>query len=245
MDIPTRRTQCNRPNPSARQRIVCFPPAGGSTHLFQTWGGSLPDIEVHAVCYPGRVERIGEPFPLDLVSMAMTIATEMRPLLDRPVLLFGHGMGAIVAYETARALESKVVKLLRLFISGAGAPHMTRPGLTGDDQGSGFATLAELGGVEAELLRQPISRKLILPHVADDFRLLASYEHRPGPLLTCPVTAVVGDSDPRVPVQYSECWAELTTGEFRHKVLPGGHLYLTERHPFALANELGAALRSG
>jgi len=37
-----------RPNPSARLRLVCFPPAGGNEVLFRPWPRALPaDLEAY------------------------------------------------------------------------------------------------------------------------------------------------------------------------------------------------------
>jgi surfactin synthase thioesterase subunit len=42
------------------------------------------------------------------------------------------------------------------------------------------------------------------------------------------VTAVIGDSDPRVDRAEAQAWRQQTTGEFRLEVFPGGHFYLGE-----------------
>src|SRR6266852_5398189 len=85
-----------------RERLICFPHAGGSASFFRDWGNHLPESEVYGVCYPGRAERIDEPPPTDLRQLAGEIAAAVEPLSDRPIALFGHSMGGIVALETAR-----------------------------------------------------------------------------------------------------------------------------------------------
>jgi pyochelin biosynthetic protein PchC len=48
-------------------KLVCFPHAGGSASAYRTWPEGLPsDVAVLAVRYPGREDRLLDPFPPDL-----------------------------------------------------------------------------------------------------------------------------------------------------------------------------------
>ncbi|MFF8290537.1 thioesterase II family protein [Streptomyces sp. NPDC016309] len=232
-------TECGEVRPFAAARLVCFPHAGGSSYFFREWRKGLPEFEVHAVCYPGRADRFGEPTATDLVSMAGEIAEAVAPLMDRPTVLFGHSMGAVVAYETARALEAGGARPSHLFVSGARASHLLRADAraAGMDDESAIATLQELGGTDSELLEHPMFRELILPYIRADFQLLGAYEHRAGALLHCPVTAVAGLSDSRVTVDQVAQWADVTRGEFRQRMVPGGHFYLADSPPYDLVRE--------
>ncbi|WP_344631157.1 thioesterase II family protein [Streptomyces glaucosporus] len=234
-------TQCVEPRPFAARRLICFPHAGGSPYFFRSWSRSLTDHEVHSVCYPGRAERIAEPPATELVPMARRIAEAVRPLLDgRPTALFGHSMGAIVAYEVAGALEDEGLEVAHLFASSARAPRLMRPdpdAAAAWDEKSIAETLIELGGTDAELLRNPAFVELVMPYIDADFRMLASYgPHRAAPL-RCPVTALVGDRDPRVDAGQVSAWKESTRGRFRMRTLPGDHFYLASEPPFAVIGE--------
>ncbi|MFE2168114.1 thioesterase II family protein [Streptomyces sp. NPDC059447] len=234
-------TQVVEARPFAAQRVVCFPHAGGSPYFFRGWAKGLDAYEVHSVCYPGRAERFSEECADRLVPMAREIAAALSaPGDDRPVAFFGHSMGAIVAYEVVRAMEEAGSGVAHLFASGARAPHL----MTGDpvaaaawDEASIGRTLIELGGTEPELLENRAFVELVMPYIGADFRMLAAYEGRHRPPLNCPITAIVGEGDPRVTTAQSAAWRESTRGPFRALTVPGEHFYLGDRPPFGLIED--------
>ncbi|MFJ8591193.1 thioesterase II family protein [Streptomyces sp. NPDC093598] len=240
--------KCTAPRPDAASRLICFPHAGGSASFFHAWAEGLPAHEVHAVCYPGRAGRYGEPLPTGLPGLAADIAEAVRPLLDRPVAFLGHSMGAVVAYETARLLEAQGHRIGHLFASGARAPHLPHPegpdAAELDDDAVADALVA-LGGTDAELLADPEVRELVLPYVCGDYRMFDAYVHRPGPALRCDVTAIAGDGDPLVPEDRAAAWAALTEGRFTHHTVPGDHFYLVPHPPFALVAALAPGVTPG
>ncbi|MBV9451848.1 MAG: amino acid adenylation domain-containing protein [Streptosporangiaceae bacterium] len=222
---------CPMPRPEAQLRLICFPHAGGSASFFRDWGECLPDIEVHAVRYPGRGERIDEPTPTDLHELAGEIAAAAEPLTDRRLALFGHSMGAAVAFEAARELERRGVSVAHLFVSGS--RDDTRPMDLGgpDDEDAVAEQLLALGGTDPELAADPEFIELVLPYVRADGRMFHAYRMEPEPRLRCPVTAIVGDSDgdaDRRP------WRHLTEGGFAQHVVRGDHFYLTADPPSGL-----------
>ena len=203
-------------------------------------------MEVHTVCYPGRAARIGDPPPTDLTAMAEEIAAAVESLTgdDLPVALFGHSMGAVVAFESARLLQARGIGPSHLYASGSRSPHFSRvrPGTSADvydDPDAVTAQLLALGGTDAELLADAAFRDLVLPYVLGDFRMFDAYEYRPDPQLTCPVTAIVGDADPQVSTVQSAAWREVTDGPFRHLTVPGDHFYLAHEPPFPLLTGTG------
>ncbi|GAA0960546.1 thioesterase II family protein [Actinocorallia libanotica] len=235
--------RCPDPRPWATTRLVCFPHAGGSAVAYRTWGkAASPALEVHAVQYPGRADRIREPMMSDARQAARLIAAALAPLTDRPLALFGHSMGTILAYETALALQARGVPPAHLFLSGAPAVHLRdESGNPADkDDDALVAHLVELGGTDGAALSDPELRALVLPYVRADYRLIQKYAHRPGPRLTCPVTGLAGDADPHGTVEKVARWGELTDGAFELKAFPGDHFYLNDRQEELLAEIHGA-----
>ncbi|MEU8380076.1 alpha/beta fold hydrolase [Streptosporangium sp. NPDC048865] len=221
--------RCAFPRPGATTRLFCFTHAGGSATAYRTWSESLPpSVELHATQLPGRADRFTEPPPDDIDTLADELTGAMLPLLDRRFALFGHSMGATLAYEVTRRLEVRGIAPARLFVSGARAPHDSRhrPAISEYDDERFVAELAKLGGTEAEVLSHRAMREIVLPYVRADFRLLEAYRHRPGPPLHTPLSVLVGDADPVVTPAQAKSWETCTSSGFSLTVLPGDHFYL-------------------
>lgn len=211
-------------------RLVCLPHAGGAAPFFfpmsKAWS---PAIDVLVVQYPGRQDRRFEPFVRTVEDMADLIATELRPLMDRPLALFGHSMGATIGYEVARRLDRLGRPALGLFASGRRAPSTYREeGVHAHDDATIIATLKQLSGTKAPALHDEEIVGMILPAIRADYRAVESYRHDGGPELTCPVSVLVGDDDPVTSVESARAWREHTSAACEVQVFRGGHFYLND-----------------
>lgn len=208
-------------------RLVCCPHAGGGASFFRRWADALPpSVEVVSVQYPGREDRLTEPFAQTLSALADEVAVGLRRMCGPPVVLFGHSLGAAVAYEVALRLEADGTPPAMLVVSGREAPRAEGRGvhLLSDDEV--WADLAAAGGTRQELIRSPEVRAMLLPILRADCELSAAYRPATGALVTCPILACVGDRDPDVPRLPD--WADRTTGGFELRTFEGHHFYLIE-----------------
>jgi surfactin synthase thioesterase subunit len=220
------------PAPESPTRLVLLPHAGGSASFYVPFSKALSaHTDVLCVQYPGRQDRLAEHCIDDLVELADEVFTELLPWLDRPIVLCGHSFGATVGFEVARRLEhDKGLVPRSLVVSGRRAPaDVWDDGVHRRDDDGILAELMALSGTDERVLRNPELRRMILPALRADYRAAETYVYAPGPPLSCPVTALIGDADPKVSVADARRWAGYTTGPFALEVFPGGHFYLAEQ----------------
>jgi pyochelin biosynthetic protein PchC len=234
------------PAPQAATRLICFPHAGGSaTFYFPISQAMSPAVDVLAIQYPGRQDRFNESCIDDIRTMADLITEEIARWADRPVTLFGHSMGATVAFEVAIRLERRGIVARGLFASARRAPTRHRDGRIhlADDAGL-ISSLEQLGGTEAPVIGDPALLRMILPTLRSDYRAIETYRFHPGPPLNCPITVLIGDDDPHVTIDEAEEWKQQTRAAFRMRVFRGGHFYINA-HTEAVLREIREHIEPG
>ncbi|MGY5208872.1 thioesterase II family protein [Nocardia gipuzkoensis] len=217
-----------------RHHLLCFPPGGGSATAYRDLAQRFgPGVAVFAVQYPGRQDRLGEDPITDLVALADRIAREVLAQGRVAGLsLFGHSMGATVAFETARRLERAGQPVTTLFVSGRPAPTFEETGrlhLASDDDLIGDLVRLAADPAPLEMLRaEPSLAELVLPAVRADYRAVETYRYRPGEPLRAGIAALVSTEDPTMRPEQADEWRTHTGAGFDRATFPGGHFYLDE-----------------
>jgi medium-chain acyl-[acyl-carrier-protein] hydrolase len=219
-----------QPRPRAAVRLFCLAHAGGSAWMYRGWPALVPEgVEVCAVQLPGHGNRVGEPGIAEFAPLLAQLAKAIEPELDRPFALFGHSLGALLAFELARwSVETLEQAPVQLFVSGHNAPHLpeTEDGLTGLDDAAVIERLRALGCTPAAVLENGELMELMLPAIRADFAVCESYAHRAGPPLPCPLSALAGTDDPRTDRAGVEAWRRHTSGPFAVRWFPGDHFFV-------------------
>lgn len=220
-----------RPSPSAALRLFCLPYAGGGASLFQRWVERLPgDIELCAVQLPGRETRLDEE-PFDRIEPLLdALELAVLPYVDRPFALFGHSMGAILAFELARALHRRGVAPRQLFVSGRAAPQLAdpRPHIHALAPARFLDEVTALGGTPPEILDHRELLGTLLPVLQADFAAIERWSYAPGEPLAAPLSALGGAGDPRIGRRELAAWGAHTRGRFSLELFPGGHFFLRD-----------------
>lgn len=91
--------------PKAEMRLICFPYSGGSAQIYKDWGRRLEKIDVCGVQLPGRAGRFREPRYTSVNQAVQALLAEFIAQAQTPYVLFGHSLGAALAFEMGVALE--------------------------------------------------------------------------------------------------------------------------------------------
>lgn len=218
-----------RPNPQAKLRMFCLPYAGGGASVYVPWANLLPpSIELCAVQLPGRERRIREPAFTSTAGLIAALVPELRPLLDRPFVLFGHSMGALLSFELARALRRQGIQPHALLVSGHRGPQLppSHPPLHALPQPELIEELRQMNGTPTEVLDHPELLELLVPVIRADFQLCETYGYIPEPPFDFPISAFGGLQDPLCSREELAGWSEQTTAAGTYRMLPGDHFFL-------------------
>ncbi|MEU2181912.1 thioesterase II family protein [Streptomyces thermolilacinus] len=233
-------------------RLYCFAHAGAGVSAFQGWAAHVgPDVLPIPLLLPGRDQRRREP---RVTTREALLDDVMRHLgaSTAPFVLYGHSLGALVAYTVARALhEADMPGPALLAIGACPPPHMPP------------VPAYALGVPDAELLRtldmmgvippgmpgiEPggIWDRAVRPVLHDDLtlaRALRSAACTPSPAgpLDTPLLVVAADDDPMVSPAVAEGWSRWSEGPTSLHTVSGGHFFVRGQE---LPRLLGEACRS-
>ena len=222
--------------------VLCFPYAGAGASTYRRLQEQPSDaVRICPVQLPGREERYGDPLP----RTVMEAVDELMPdLLDLAgdggrVALFGHSLGAVLAYEAAyRLRETDGPAVVRLFVSGSPGPWTRRANrATGLSDAEFVDRVNELAGYTHPALAHPDLRAMLLPILRADVAMHEEYRPPAEARLDVPVTSIRGADDDLVSADEAAQWTDATSVGCRLVEVPGGHMYLVDS-PAALVRVL-------
>jgi medium-chain acyl-[acyl-carrier-protein] hydrolase len=180
------------------------------------------------------------------LPLSRIVARELSPYLDKPFVFFGHSLGALLCFETARSLRRENrSQPAHLFVSAIEAPHhrSREESLSGLPKSALVKKLREFNGTPVEVLQNDELLDLMLPTIRADFELCETYEyHRESPL-GCPMTIYGGLDDHKIDAERLAAWSETTVGACEIRMFPGGHFYLNNSQAVFLQTFAGDLLR--
>ncbi|MDQ0195350.1 thioesterase II family protein [Paenibacillus wynnii] len=215
-------------------RVIFLPHAGGSASYYRDLCMALSssNIECIAIQYPGRQDRFKEEMIESIEEYADIITEILVGLDDKPTILFGHSMGALIAYNMLARHETEL-SFVDLFVASAHhPPKSSEPYIKGDSASDEnvIAHLKKLGGFDDRLLSDPTIIEVILPAVENDLQAVSKFHMKSIVKLQVPIVSVIGMHDPTTDIESTSEWAKLTAKEFRIVQLSGGHFYFANEH---------------
>ncbi len=180
---------------------------------------------------PGRITDDDGPRFERAADVTGWLAPLVEAEITGPLAIFGHSMGALIAFELARELEARGRGPVWLGLSGGSAPRFVDPTRRRDlwSRDRLIRFMRDLGGTPHEVLEMSDVAELMVRTLRSDLAIVDTYEYRAGPPLRVPLTVLSGRDDPMAPAEQVAGWVEHTTAPVRQHTLPGGHFYLFEQ----------------
>lgn len=211
--------------------IVLFPHAGGAAAAYRGFASALAahGADAYIVQYPQRADRLAHPAKDTIEELAAELFDAGDWNSVAPLRLFGHCMGALVAFEFARIADEHGVQVHQLWASASQAPSAVAasPRVPTTDREL-LADMVDLGGTDPRLLADEDFIDLLLPSVRADYRAWNRYARDADVQIGADIHVVGGERDRRVQQEPLRQWETHTTGRFSIEMFDGGHFYLND-----------------
>ncbi|MHC6630485.1 thioesterase II family protein [Streptomyces globosus] len=233
-------------------RLHCFAHAGAGDSAFRRWSRSTGSgVDTIAWPLPGRDRRRREP----RVTTREALLADLGPLFEHiadepgvPYVLYGHSLGATIAYTVARALRQTGLPQPALLAVGACPPPGTPAVLAAAAElpdAELLAVLDRYGAAPPDARPGDVWHRHVMPVLRDDLRLaLALRAAADGPV-DVPLLAVGGADDRLADADALAAWGDWTTGRFVQRTLPGGHFFVRDRELPRLLGRAARVVRRG
>jgi surfactin synthase thioesterase subunit len=199
--------------------------------MYLRWRRSLPYwIQMVPVELPGRGGRLSEAFVEDFDSLVEQLCNEQAAELQGNFALFGHSMGALLAYGMARRqIDAGSCAPRALFFSASPAPWRRDPDrFKGKDNDEALlADLRKQGGTPEEVFRSEELIRITLDVLGADYRVCQSFPLEGPSRLPLPVHAFGGRDDDIEPERL-QAWQEGAGQAFTLDWFDGGHFFIRQ-----------------
>lgn len=220
-------------DPRTPVTLLCFHCAGGSAQSFFAWKAAARGLcDLLAVELPGRSRRYQEAFASSIPELAAEIARASIGLTEKPLIFFGHSLGALLAYETVRALLRLGGPTPSRLILSSRQSCDWRPVHSGLPELHDVALqqyLQDMAGTPRQVLENPALVAMALPPLRADLELLYNYRYTPGLPLPVPISVLGGIDDAHVTFESLLAWSRATERAFELEMLDGGHFAVMEQ----------------
>ncbi|MBM7172993.1 thioesterase [Streptomyces sp. G44] len=221
-------------HPPPALRLCVLHHAGGSHLLYRDWPAQLPGTwDVQLLDAPGHGRLLDLPLITDIGRLADHLLRGIRPEVTGPYALFGHSMGAALAYEITRRIVARGLPLpVWVGISAQPAPQSAeRPAkeLAELPDAELRTRLKQLGGTPDEVLDDPGLWSVFAPVIRADLGMAEDWPTATGTgPLPVALSAYAGGADLSASPPLMRGWEEHTGHFLGLRVFDGGHFYFAE-----------------
>lgn len=186
--------------------------------------------DAYVMQYPQRGDRLSHPAAATVPELANDLFDAADWAGVGSIRLFGHCMGAVVAFEFARIAERNGVAIDALWVSASEAPSAVAaaPALPMAESEI-LDEMVDLGGTDEALLADEDFVELLLMAVRADYAAFNRYACEADVTIAADIYALGGESDHRISEDMLRRWESHTTGAFTCSMFVGGHFYLNSQ----------------
>lgn len=212
--------------------LLVFPHAGAGASAYREFSKELSSrFEVLVFQYPGRQDRAGEALLGTLPELAAGAFTEFSSSdhhRGTPIVVFGHSMGALVAFEFVRIAEAAGVDVRQLNVAATVAPHLAagKPSHPTDDDAL-LSHLSALEGTDSGVIANRDLMMRTLPVVRADFTAVDAYSCPDDVKVAAPIHALGGEQDPLITLADLYGWTK-HSDDVKVTMFEGGHFFINQ-----------------
>lgn len=214
-------------------KIFFLPYAGASTTVYYTWKRDIaPQYELIFIELPGHGLRAEEEFCSDIDEAVKVIVDVIKSEVynGEKYLIFGHSMGALLAYETYYKLLNLNIQVpMHIIVSGKNSPEIPLSRKIENLEDYYFIEkVSELGGLPSEFYNKEVMQ-IFLPILRSDFLILENYKYRKRNLkMSCDLTILFAKYDQSINKEGIKLWSNHTLGKCSFYEFSGNHFFIFE-----------------
>ena len=211
--------------------VYFIPFAGGNRFSFREYVRSSPaPLNFIPLEYPGRGMRINEPLLTDTRAIVDDLYERIKHEVEgKRYALFGHSMGALIAFLLARKLRNCGRDLpVHVFLTGTSGPSaLSREQKQRHllDKDEFIAAVKEMGGLPDEILENEEMLEYFEPILRADFAAVETYRYVEEPPLKIRFTIVTGTEED-MSDEDIDLWRKESGDPVKFHKLPGGHFFV-------------------
>lgn len=212
--------------------------AGGNGDSFNFMNPYLGEFKIETIELPGRGASSDEMLIKDFATAANYVYTQIKKrITSRHFLVYGHSMGASLAFKATRMLEEDNITPLCLIVSGNAGPKIkeNKKRYLLEDQ-EFIVEVKKLGGLPTAFLESQELLDYFIPILKADFEISEENNLGSESIIKTPIYCVMGDVEKHV--EDITNWSQYTTSLFNYEILTGNHFFI-----FDNAEKVGSIIK--
>lgn len=211
--------------------LFLFHHAGGSAAVYRKWMAYHSHMEIIPVELPGNGCRSKEEYIYDFNNITEQAATAIYHYANnRKIILYGHSMGAALAFLTCSRLEKRYQKEVKaLIVAGRHAANYGYHDVYHTSMGIDRLAdeLLRIGGTPKEVFEDKDILAFMLQRILRDYKLNEAFQYH-GEKVQTSIFAHYGEGDKDATEGMMQGWEQLTFHDCTLKAFPGGHFFPLE-----------------